>query len=327
MKAKKIRKIIILFVISFILTMPLQLFIPHSIEAITLKELGNNIAKLSNEEQQLIEEIVASEAQVKKKQDQLSSLNSQLKDYEVQLEDLYSKRIELKESIKRRQELLTERIVYTYKYGRDDVAKFVLSAKNINEIVNNLYLFKNIMEKDAKLIEQYRYDKEEFERVSRKSEEKKKEMEQLKEKIIIEEQNLQKSIQENKALLERVKSERSEIENLLNEVKKRIAKIQPPGLTLVGEWEMVATAYYSGGGGLNGNGITAIGLSVKKGIVAVDPKIIPLGTRLFIPGYGEALAADTGGWIKGKRIDLAFDSLEECYGFGRRKLRIYLVEN
>ncbi|MGM0367903.1 MAG: 3D domain-containing protein [Actinomycetota bacterium] len=327
MKAKKIRKIIILFVISFILTMPLQLFIPHSIEAITLKELGNNIAKLSNEEQQLIEEIVASEAQVKIKQDQLSSLNSQLKDYEVQLEDLYSKRAELKESIKRRQELLTERIVYTYKYGRDDVAKFVLSAKNINEIVNNLYLFKNIMEKDAKLIEQYRYDKEEFERVSRKSEEKKKEMEQLKEKIIIEEQNLQKSIQENKALLERVKSERSEIENLLNEVKKRIAKIQPPGLTLVGEWEMVATAYYSGGGGLNGNGITAIGLSVKKGVVAVDPKVIPLGTRLFIPGYGEALAADTGGWIKGKRIDLAFDSLEECYGFGRRKLRIYLVEN
>ncbi len=327
MKAKIIRKIIILFVISFILTMPLQLFISHSIEAITLKELGNSIAKLSNEEQQLIEEIVASETQVKIKQDQLASLNSQLKDYEVQLEDLYSKRVELKESIKRRQKLLTERIVYTYKYGRDDVAKFVLSAKNINEIVNNLYLFKNIMEKDAELIEQYRYDREEFERVSRKSEEKKKEMEQLKEKIIVEEQNLQKSIQENKALLERVKSERSEIENLLNEVKKRIAKIQPPGLTLVGEWKMVATAYYSGGGGLNGNGITAVGLRVKKGVVAVDPKVIPLGTRLFIPGYGEALAADTGGWIKGNRIDLAFDSLEECYRFGRRKLRVYLVEN
>lgn len=53
-------------------------------------------------------------------------------------------------------------------------------------------------------------------------------------------------------------------------------------------------------------GITASGVPVTKGIVAVDPSVIPLGTRLYIPGYGFAVAADTGGGIKGNMIDLGY---------------------
>jgi len=53
-------------------------------------------------------------------------------------------------------------------------------------------------------------------------------------------------------------------------------------------------------------GITATGLPVRKGIVAVDPRVIPLGTRLFIPGYGLGIAADTGGAVKGYHIDLGY---------------------
>jgi len=120
------------------------------------------------------------------------------------------------------------------------------------------------------------------------------------------------------------------VQDILSEIKSRIAAIQPAGMTLAGEWTLTATAYYafgSGGNDINGNGITATGLRARKGIVAVDPRIIPLGTKLFIPGYGEALAADTGGWIKNDRIDLCFESLEECFRFGRRKIRVYLVED
>ena len=85
-----------------------------------------------------------------------------MENFEIQLEDLYQKRKELKESLKLRQELLMERMVYTYKYGNDDVTKFILSAKSLNEVINNLYLFKNIMERDAELIQEYRYEREEF---------------------------------------------------------------------------------------------------------------------------------------------------------------------
>ena len=65
---------------------------------------------------------------------------------------------------------------------------------------------------------------------------------------------------------------------------------------------------------------------MKKGIAAVDPNVIPLGTRLFIPGYGEAIADDVGGSIKGNRIDLAFDSRDDALQFGVRNVIVYIVE-
>lgn len=72
--------------------------------------------------------------------------------------------------------------------------------------------------------------------------------------------------------------------------------------------------------------VTAIGVLAGYGVVAVDPTIIPLGSRLFIEGYGYALAGDTGSVIKGLRIDLGFNSKQEAIRFGRRPVRVYIVE-
>lgn len=88
---------------------------------------------------------------------------------------------------------------------------------------------------------------------------------------------------------------------------------------------MEATAYtpfYCGG---SKSGRTATGVMAKKGIVAVDPRVIPLGTKLYVDGYGFGVAADTGGAIKGMRIDLCFDTYKECIQYGRRKTRVYIL--
>jgi 3D (Asp-Asp-Asp) domain-containing protein len=58
----------------------------------------------------------------------------------------------------------------------------------------------------------------------------------------------------------------------------------------------------------------------------VDPRVIPLGTRLFIPGYGLAVAGDTGGAIHGNRIDLGFNSLRDALLFGRRPVTVYRLK-
>lgn len=84
-----------------------------------------------------------------------------------------------------------------------------------------------------------------------------------------------------------------------------------------------ATAYTWGGGA---TGYTSIGLWPKRGIVAVDPRVIPYRTKLYIPGYGMAIAGDTGGAIVGTRIDLFMDSLHECFQWGRRDVEIYILE-
>ncbi len=71
---------------------------------------------------------------------------------------------------------------------------------------------------------------------------------------------------------------------------------------------------------------TCRGSLVRKGIVAVDPNVIPLGTRLYIPGYGYAIADDTGGAIRGNNIDLAFDSHAEAIQFGRQRITVNILE-
>ena len=69
-------------------------------------------------------------------------------------------------------------------------------------------------------------------------------------------------------------------------------------------------------------GKTALGVPVRKGVVAVDPKLIPLGTRLHVPGYGPGLAADVGTAIKGRIIDLWFPTTAAARNWGRRTVTI-----
>lgn len=101
---------------------------------------------------------------------------------------------------------------------------------------------------------------------------------------------------------------------------------------------MTATAYEAGPRstgkrpGDRGYGITASGTRARRGSVAVDTKIIPFGTKLYIksldaeiPDYGYAIAEDTGGAIKGMKIDLFMNTVAECFQFGRRKVEVYIL--
>jgi len=78
-------------------------------------------------------------------------------------------------------------------------------------------------------------------------------------------------------------------------------------------------------------GQTATGVPLDKGVIAVDPKVIPLGSRVYIEAldgswsYGYAVAADTGGAIKGNRVDLCYRTQYECIQFGRRPCRVYVL--
>lgn len=88
---------------------------------------------------------------------------------------------------------------------------------------------------------------------------------------------------------------------------------------------MEATAYLPTDGG--GDGITATGIPARHGVVAVDPNVIPLGTRVYIPGYGEAIAADTGGDIVGNRIDVVLEDYGSAMQFGRRTVDVYILSS
>ena len=88
-------------------------------------------------------------------------------------------------------------------------------------------------------------------------------------------------------------------------------------------WVMESSGYSSQDPGCNGR--TATGMPLKRGIVAVDPYLIPLGTQVYVMGYGKAIAQDVGGAIKGNKIDLAFNSRGEALRWGRRRARVYIL--
>jgi peptidoglycan DL-endopeptidase CwlO len=71
-------------------------------------------------------------------------------------------------------------------------------------------------------------------------------------------------------------------------------------------------------------GHTASGLPVGRGVAAVDPAVIPLGTRMYVPGYGAAIAADVGTAVRGLVIDLWFPTLVEAQAWGRRTVTVTL---
>lgn len=98
--------------------------------------------------------------------------------------------------------------------------------------------------------------------------------------------------------------------------------------SFVRRWQvrtMEATAYCPKGCCGSATGRTATGRRAEYGIAAVDPRVIPLGTALYVDRYGFAIAADVGRAIKGNRIDLCFPTHREANRFGRRWVRVLIL--
>ena len=94
------------------------------------------------------------------------------------------------------------------------------------------------------------------------------------------------------------------------------------------EWFYFVATGYSADDPLQGtNNITATGKEIKEGMIAVDSKIIPLGTRVEIKDMGVFVAEDTGGKIKGNRIDIYFETKEEAKDFGRQVIWVRVLGN
>ncbi len=89
----------------------------------------------------------------------------------------------------------------------------------------------------------------------------------------------------------------------------------------------VATGYSANDPNQGTNATTATGTEVREGIVAVDPDIIPLGTKIEVKELGTFVAEDTGGKINGNRIDIFFDSKQEAKEFGKKEVWVKIVDD
>lgn len=111
-------------------------------------------------------------------------------------------------------------------------------------------------------------------------------------------------------------------------VAKETKSDQAPTSSSSKELVVTASAYTANCSGCSG--FTSTGINLKenpnKKVVAVDPNVIPLGSKVWVEGYGTAIAADTGGSIQGNRIDAHFPTKQEAYNFGRKKVKIKILD-
>jgi uncharacterized protein YabE (DUF348 family)/3D (Asp-Asp-Asp) domain-containing protein len=110
--------------------------------------------------------------------------------------------------------------------------------------------------------------------------------------------------------------------------KETFSKVTPTDLPYNAVISCMATAYSSQERGIGT--ITASGKPVKRNsngysTIAVDPRIIPMGTKVYVEGYGYAVAEDTGSAIKGNKIDVYLDTIEDCINWGRRTANVYIL--
>ena len=145
------------------------------------------------------------------------------------------------------------------------------------------------------------------------------------EKAAAEKAAAEKAAKEQAAREAQAAAEKEAAEQAAAEAAAQAATTQPVGQTFI----MESTAYSSDpADALGGGTVTATGqnLLTNPMAVAVDPNVIPLGTRLYVEGYGEAIASDTGGAIKGNIVDVHFSTYEQCIQWGRRQVKVTILE-
>jgi len=100
-----------------------------------------------------------------------------------------------------------------------------------------------------------------------------------------------------------------------------------PAASVEKELTMTSTAYTASCAGCSG--ITATGINLKENpnqkVISVDPNVIPLGSRVWVEGYGEAIAGDTGGAIKGNKIDIFIPTKQEALNWGRKTVKVKIL--
>ncbi|WP_425467166.1 ubiquitin-like domain-containing protein [Pseudalkalibacillus caeni] len=109
-------------------------------------------------------------------------------------------------------------------------------------------------------------------------------------------------------------------------VKQTVSRSKAPSKSSK-EFYVRSTAYTANCSGCSG--ITATGFNLKANpnakVIAVDPGVIPLGTKVYVEGYGYAIAADTGGAIRGNKIDVFFSSKSQAYAWGNRTVKVKII--
>jgi peptidoglycan DL-endopeptidase CwlO len=226
-------------------------------------------------------------------------------------------------TLRRSQQRLARRVRLLYEQGDADPMEVLVGAKSLEEALTGLESIHRIAHQDRIVIEQAEAARARLVQATKRLAAQEAQARRAEAATAATLAALEAARREQAAQLAAFRAQRSSnstaISSLEAEARDLAAAPTPvPGVPQArGTITVTATGYAL-------EGRTSTGVSVGYGIVAVDPSVIPLGTRMTIPGYGEGVAADTGGAVVGARIDLWFPTEAEALAWGTRTVSITL---
>lgn len=280
--------------------------------------------------------------EIDKNKQLMNKVNKDVKDTENKLN-------QVKNNVKEKEDLFGKRVRAMYISGGDSYLDILLGSENLSDFMSRVDTVSKVMKFDINVVTKLKEEKEAIAKQKENLDQEKNKLSALKKNNEVALLRLNKNVEEEKRALNKVNEKESELvaneaaraeeARKAEENSKKAKEVaasnsnSSKGQTLSrGESNstsyskvmvMEATAYA-------GDGITASGNGTNRNpngysTIAVDPRVIPLGSRVYVEGYGYAIAHDTGGDIKGNRIDLFMNSEAECNSWGRRSVKVYIL--
>jgi peptidoglycan DL-endopeptidase CwlO len=229
------------------------------------------------------------------------------------------------------QERLAARLRALYQDGQADPVAVLLESESIGDAIERLDRLDRVAVQDHRYVEAAKAARARLIRVTRALAEREAEARRAQDAAAATAAALEAARREQTELLARLHAARSENSTRASQLDARAGKLAAQLAAVPPQPASIPSASAARGRtltvtatGYSIRGRTSTGVSAAWGIVAVDPSVIPLGTRMTIPGYGDGVAADTGGGVAGARIDLWFPTVAEALAWGTRSVTITL---
>ncbi|WP_045517969.1 3D domain-containing protein [Clostridium sporogenes] len=336
---KKVLSFIIMLTLILSTSTSSVLAAPDTKESGDLKETREQKKQIQQRVEKMDSEIDSVINEIDKNKQLMNKINNDVKDTEKKL-------TQVKNNVKAKEELFGKRVRAMYISGGDSYLDILFASESLSDFMSRIDTVSKIMKFDKNVVIKLKEEKEAIVKEKENLDQEKNKLVSLKKSNEVTLLRLNKSVEEEKKALSNVKEKENQIvaseaakAKEAQENSKQAKEVasnnsnSSNGETLSrGESNstsyskvmvMEATAYA-------GDGITASGNGTSRNpngysTIAVDPRVISIGTRVYVEGYGYAIAHDTGGAIKGNRIDLFMNSEAECNSWGRRTVKVYVI--
>ena len=231
-------------------------------------------------------------------------------------------------------DLFKKRVKAMYTTGTNGYLQVLLSSNNLSDFISRVDSISRVMKFDNQVITKLKGNEQAIQSQQKALSDENVKLESLKVSNEATLSNLNTDIQQQKELLNQASAKEQQLIAVqtaqeapqIPEIKTSSSTLSRGGsgsLSYSQALTMEATAYC-------GDGVTASGSSTVRNpngysTIAVDPRVIPLGTKVYVEGYGYAVACDIGGAIKGNIIDLFVNSQAEAENWGRRSVTVYIL--